>query len=82
MTDTDRDAHLDSAPLDDPHPDSGPGVADDDGRSDIEQEVEARSDAVARGEGGREPDLFEATGMPDGPGGIGGLTKNQDHDQQ
>ena len=62
-------------------PDKFPEGADDE-RPDIEQEVEARSDAVARGEGGREPDLFEATGMPDGPGGVGGLTKNQDHDQQ
>ncbi len=81
MTDT----HSDSAPANDPHldraPDTFPPGADDN-RSDIEQEVEARSDAVAHGEGGREPDLFESSGMPDGPGGVGGLTKNQDHDAQ
>lgn len=65
----------------DPHPDSPP-EHDEDERSDIEQVVEARSDAVARGEGGEEPDTFTAPGLPDGVGGTGGVTKNQDEDAQ
>ena len=62
-------------PLDDPE-------ADDDDRSDIEKMVEARKDAVERGEGGAEPDSFTSTGVPDGVGGTGGITKNQDDDAQ
>jgi len=65
----------------DPHPDSPPRADNDAGRderSDIEQVVEARKDAVERGEGGREPDSFTASGLPDGVGGTGGVTKNQD----
>jgi hypothetical protein len=65
----------------DPHPDSPPGH-DADERSDIEQAVEARSDAVERGEGGEEPDTFTAPGLPDGPAGTGGVTKRQDKDAQ
>ncbi len=42
--------------------------------------VDARKDAVERGEGGREPDSFTSTGIPDGVGGTGGVTKNQDDD--
>jgi len=61
----------------DPHPDSLP-ENDNDERSDIEQIVEARQDAVARGEGGEEPDSFTSAGLPDGVGGTGGVTKNQD----
>ena len=53
-----------------------------DPRSDLEQEVEARSDALARGEGGPEPESFTATGLPDGVGGTGGVVKNQDDDAQ
>ena len=70
------DTHLDSAPSSDPHPDSAPDTfppGADDPRSDIEQEVEARSDAVARGEGGGEV----PTGMG-GEGGADGVVKNQD----
>ncbi len=61
----------------DPNPD---GLADNDNdtRSDIEQVVEARKDAVERGEGGREPDSFTSAGEPDGVGGTAGVTKNQD----
>lgn len=59
----------------DEHPDTPPR---DDERSDIEQAVDARKDVVERGEGGREPDSFTATGMPDGAGGTGGVTKNQE----
>jgi hypothetical protein len=64
----------------DPHPDSPP-EADNDNRSDIEQIVDARKDAVERGEGGREPDAFTSSGIPDGVGGTGGVTKNQDDTQ-
>ncbi len=53
-----------------------------DERSDIQQVVESRSDAVARGEGGREPDSFTSSGVPDGVGGTGGVTKNQDDNAQ
>ncbi len=66
---------------DDPHP-GNPPEADEDERSDIEQAVEARSDAVKRGEGGREPDTFTSPGLPDGVGGTGGVTRNQDEDAQ
>ena len=61
----------------DPHPDSLP-ENDNDERSDIEQIVEARKDAVERGEGGEEPDSFTSAGAPDGVGGTGGVTRNQD----
>ena len=61
----------------DPHPDGRPDD-DNDERSDIEQVVEARKDAVERGEGGAEPDSFTSTGIPDGVGGTGGVTKNQE----
>ena len=57
---------------------------EDDPRSDIEQAVEARSDAVARGEGegGAEPETFTATGDYSGNAGTGGEVKNQDIDAQ
>lgn len=85
MTDTDRgEAHPDSPPSADSNPDSRPSDAGirADPRSDIEQIVDARADAVARGEGGPEPDTMTATGVPSGPTGTGGVTKNQDDDQQ
>lgn len=53
-----------------------------DERSDIEQAVEARADALARGEGGDEPERFTSPGMPDGAGGTGGVVRNQDDDAQ
>ena len=65
----------------DPHPDSLPDN-DNEKRTDIEQIVEAREDAVERGEGGDEPDSFTSAGLPDGVGGTGGITKNQDDDAQ
>ncbi|QNA84134.1 hypothetical protein G4G27_09150 [Sphingomonas sp. So64.6b] len=71
----DRDSRPDSPPSNDN--DSG-----EDRRSDIEQIVEARKDAVERGEGGREPDSFASPGSPDGVGGTGGVTKNQEDDAQ
>jgi len=67
--------------MSDPHPDSLP-QADNDDRSDIEQAVEARKDAVERGEGGEELDVFTSPGMADGVGGTGGVTKNQEDDAQ
>ncbi len=51
-----------------------PSSADD--RSDIEEAVEARSDAVARGEGGPEPDGVG------GESGADGVVKNQDSAEQ
>jgi hypothetical protein len=54
----------------------------DDPRPDIQQAVEARSDAVARGEGGKEPARMTDTGEPDGNSGTGGEVKNQDLTQQ
>ncbi|PZO74878.1 MAG: hypothetical protein DI640_06400 [Sphingomonas taxi] len=70
----------------DPHsgtnPETLPKDRDEDIRSDIEQAVESRSDAVERGEGGDEPETFTDTGLPDGVGGTGGVVKNQDDDAQ
>ena len=54
----------------------------DDERSDIQQAVEARSDAIARGEGGEEPARFTDSGAFDGNSGTGGEVKNQDLTQQ
>jgi len=53
-----------------------------DPRSDLQQEVEARKDAVERGEGGPEPDSMTAPGLFSGNAGTGGETKNQDDDAQ
>lgn len=53
-----------------------------DERSDIQQAVEARKDAVERGEGGPEPDSMTAPGLFSGNAGTGGETKNQDDDAQ
>jgi len=67
----------------DPHPDSAP-ESDDDTRSDIEQAVEARQDAVENGEGanGDEPAPMTAPGLYSGNAGTGGVVKNQDRDAQ
>lgn len=54
----------------------------DDERSDLQQEVEARKDAIERGEGGPEPDSMTAPGLFSGNAGTGGETKNQDDDAQ
>jgi hypothetical protein len=53
----------------------------DDERSDIQQAVEARADAVARGEGGR-PSPLDSTVSEDAAGGAGGRVKNQEENQQ
>lgn len=57
-------------------------TAGDDPRPDIQQAVEARSDAVARGEGGEQPGMFTDTGEFDGNSGTGGEVKNSDDTQQ
>jgi hypothetical protein len=75
MSDVDTSEGPIKGPLDDPK-------ADTDDRSDLQKMVEARKDAVEDGEGGAEPDAFTSTGMPDGVGGTGGVTKNQDDDAQ
>lgn len=59
----------------DPDPRSDP-------RPDIEQAVQARSDALKRGEGGPEPDAMTAPGDYTGNAGTGGEVKNQDVDAQ
>ena len=63
MTDTTRSS---GAPQDDA----------DDQRSDIQQAVEARADAVARGEGGK---TFDGLG---GESGAAGVVKNQEGNDQ
>ena len=67
------------APMHDPAPTEAPASPSDrrDPRPDIQQIVEARSDALTRGEGGPEPETFTAPGLPDGVGGTGGEVKNQ-----
>ena len=57
-------------------------IARKDDRPDIQQAVEARADALARGEGGEEPARFTDPGEYDGNSGTGGEVKNQDLDQQ
>jgi hypothetical protein len=54
---------------------------DNDPRSDLEQMVQARSDAVARGEGGT-PSPLDSTVSEDAAGGAGGRVKNQEENQQ
>jgi hypothetical protein len=49
----------------------------DDERSDMEQAVQARADAVARGEGG-DPSPLAGTVSEDAAGGAGGRVKTQD----
>ena len=75
------DTHPDSLPDTDANSDSAPATRDDE-RSDIEQAVEARSDAVERGEGGAEPEPMTASGDYSGNAGTGGEVKNQDLDAQ
>jgi hypothetical protein len=59
-----------------------PDQRDADPRSDIEQAVQSRSDAVDRGEGGEEPGPMNAPGDYSGVSGDGGVVKNQDLTQQ
>ncbi|WP_342747126.1 hypothetical protein [Sphingomonas lenta] len=53
-----------------------------DPRSDLEQMVQSRSDAMARGEGGPEPDPMTKSGEYSGVSGDGGEVKNQGLTQQ
>ncbi|WP_294285147.1 hypothetical protein [uncultured Sphingomonas sp.] len=77
------DRHNDTVEaLPDDAPEGNPDALRADERSDIEQAVEARADAVARGEGGPEPVRFTDTGEFDGNSGTGGEVKNQDLTQQ
>ncbi|WP_426256344.1 hypothetical protein [Sphingomonas sp. DC2300-3] len=77
------DRHNDTVEaLPDDAPENNPDALRADERSDIEQAVEARADAVARGEGGPEPVRFTDTGEFDGNSGTGGEVKNQDLTQQ
>ncbi|NIJ25103.1 hypothetical protein [Sphingomonas japonica] len=64
----------------DPHPDSLP-AADHDDRSDIERAVEGENRDIENVQGGDTSPL-EPSGVPDGVGGTGGVTKNQDRDAQ
>ena len=64
------------------NPETAPEDRDEDSRSDLDQMVSARSDAVERGEGGPEPETFTDPGMTDGVGGTGGEVRNQDLDAQ
>ena len=59
-------------------PEATPTQRAKDDRSDIEQAVESRSDAVERGEGGPEPETMTAPGMFSGSSGTGGVVRNQD----
>jgi hypothetical protein len=63
-----------------PPPDATKSRKDE--RSNLQQEVEARKDAIERGEGGPEPETLTAPGLFSGNAGTGGETKNQDDDAQ
>ena len=63
-------------------PDGRPARRDDDPRSDIEQAVAARSDALKRGEGGPEAAMMTDPGEHSGNRGTGGEVRNQDLDAQ
>ncbi len=62
--------------------DTPPQAEEEDARTDIEQAVKARSDALDRGEGGPEPDAMTSPGNYTGNAGTGGEVKNQDLDAQ
>ncbi|WP_174279768.1 hypothetical protein [Sphingomonas bacterium] len=78
------DPHPDTTPEDLAlgNPDSAGEARDDDARSDLEQAVAARSDAVDRGEGAPAAGPLAATGDYSGNAGTGGEVKNQDKDAQ
>jgi hypothetical protein len=78
MSDTDPN----SGTVPEDAPDSNPDGGREDERSDLQQAVEARADAVTRGEGGTEPSRFTDPGAFDGNSGTGGDVKNQDLAQQ
>jgi hypothetical protein len=62
--------------------DSVPPGHEDDARTDIEQAVAARSDALERGEGGEQAGMMTDAGEHSGNRGTGGEVRNQDWDQQ
>lgn len=55
---------------------------DEDPRSDIQQAVESRADAVKAAAGGDTTSPLEPTGVYDGVSGSAGEVKNQDRTQQ
>lgn len=63
-------------------PEGGDRGDSGDPRSDLEQIVQSRADAVARGEGGPEPDPMTRSGDYSGVSGDGGEVKSQDLTQQ
>jgi hypothetical protein len=63
-------------------PNSSPEARGNDPRSDLEQIVASRSDAVARGDGGTEPAPMTDPGEYSGVSGDGGEVKNQGLTQQ
>ena len=65
----------------DPHPDSAP-EADNDRRSDLEQEVSGGGEDVEGVPDDGKPTPLEPTGVHDGNSGTGGVTKNQDYTAQ
>lgn len=82
MTDQDRTPSSANVPQGaEADPDDMPQIREDE-RPDIEQVVQSRSDAVARGEGGPEPDPMLKSGDFSGVSGDGGEVKNQDLTQQ
>jgi len=76
MPDTDTDTQIDT------NGEQERDARKGDSRSDLQQEVEARKDAIERGEGGPEPDSMTAPGLFSGNAGTGGETKNQGDDAQ
>lgn len=65
----------------DGEPDDPPQRREDE-RSDLEQAVQSRADALARGEGGPEPEPMTKSGDYSGVSGDGGEVKNQDLTQR
>ena len=63
-------------------PDLTPPGHEPDPRPDIQQAVEARADALARGKGGSDDGALAATGDFSGNAGTGGEVKNQNGDAQ
>ncbi|TKD50087.1 hypothetical protein [Sphingomonas baiyangensis] len=65
----------------DPHPDSMPGD-NHDGRSDIEQAVSGTNRDITNVTEADGETPLEPTGVADGVGGTGGVTRNQDDNAQ
>jgi hypothetical protein len=82
MSDSDRDTTIEDQPGIGTDPNTPPERRDDDARSDLEQAVSARSDAVERGEGGPESAMMTDPGEYSGVSGDAGEVKNQGLTQQ